>query len=91
MIPWRVPSKKNGFKPEDITDVILTHLHFDHCGGSIKYAEDGKSFELAFPNATYWTSREQYNWATDPNHREAASYLKRKYSAHRRKWTLKID
>jgi glyoxylase-like metal-dependent hydrolase (beta-lactamase superfamily II) len=68
--------KKNGFKPEDITDVVLTHLHFDHCGGSIKYNEDGKSYELAFPNATYWTSREQYNWATDPNQREKASYLK---------------
>ncbi|MDZ7742547.1 MAG: MBL fold metallo-hydrolase [Bacteroidota bacterium] len=67
---------KNGFKPEDITDVILTHLHFDHCGGSISYSEDGESYQLAFPNATYWTSRKQYEWATHPNHREKASFLK---------------
>ncbi len=67
---------EHGFKPEDITDMVLTHLHFDHCGGSIKYAENGKDYELAFPNATYWASREQYNWAVQPNHREQASYLK---------------
>lgn len=67
---------KYGFKPEDITDMILTHLHFDHCGGSIKYNDDNTAFELAFPNATYWVSRVQYEWATNPNHRESASFLK---------------
>ena len=65
-----------GFKPSDITDMILTHLHFDHCGGSIRLNEDHTAYELAFPNATYWVSRAQYEWATDPNHRESASYLK---------------
>ncbi len=67
---------KYGFKPEDITDMILTHLHFDHCGGSIKYADNKKDFELAFPNATYWVSKLQYEWAIEPNHRESASFLK---------------
>ncbi len=65
-----------GFKPSDITDMILTHLHFDHCGGSIRLNDDHTAYELAFPNATYWVSRAQYEWATDPNHRESASYLK---------------
>ena len=65
-----------GFKPSDITDMILTHLHFDHCGGSIKINDDHTAYELAFPNATYWVSRAQYEWATNPNHRESASFLK---------------
>ena len=67
---------KYGFTPDDITDMILTHLHFDHCGGSIKYADNKKDFELAFKNANYWVSEKQYNWAVEPNHRERASYLK---------------
>lgn len=65
-----------GFSTEDITDVILTHLHFDHCGGSITWNADRTGFRLAFPNATYWTSLQQYSWAVEPNHRESASYLK---------------
>ncbi|NQT78222.1 MAG: MBL fold metallo-hydrolase [Bacteroidetes bacterium] len=67
---------RHGFSPEDITDMILTHLHFDHCGGSIKHNKDRSGFEPAFPNATYWVSRQQYEWAVDPNHRESASFLK---------------
>lgn len=67
---------KHGFKPADITDMILTHLHFDHCGGSIMYNDDQTAYEASFPNATYWVSRAQYEWATNPNHRESASYLK---------------
>lgn len=67
---------KFGFSRGDITDVILTHLHFDHCGGSISWNKDKTGYELAFPNATYWTSRQQYEWAVEPNHRESASYLK---------------
>ena len=67
---------KLGFTPNDITDMILTHLHFDHCGGSIKYADNNKDFEPAFKNANYWVSKKQYNWAVEPNHRESASYLK---------------
>jgi glyoxylase-like metal-dependent hydrolase (beta-lactamase superfamily II) len=68
--------EKLGFKPEDITDMVITHMHFDHCGGSVKWNSDRTGFELAFPNATYWTSRQQYEWATEPNRREEASYLK---------------
>lgn len=67
---------KYGFTPDDITDMILTHLHFDHCGGSIKYADNKKDFELAFKNANYWVSKKQYNWAVEPNRRESASYFK---------------
>lgn len=68
--------KKNGFDFSDITDVFLTHLHFDHCGGSIKYNSDRTKLELAFPNATYWSNEEHWKWATVPNAREKASFLK---------------
>jgi glyoxylase-like metal-dependent hydrolase (beta-lactamase superfamily II) len=67
---------KVGEAPENITDVILTHMHFDHCGGSIKWNENKTGYELAFPFATYWTSRKQYDWANNPNRREKASFLK---------------
>ncbi|MCK4569048.1 MAG: MBL fold metallo-hydrolase [Bacteroidales bacterium] len=67
---------KFGYKPADVTDMVLTHLHFDHCGGSIKYNDDNTAYELSFPNATYWVSKQQYEWATNPNHRESASFLK---------------
>ena len=67
---------KFGYTPDDITDMILTHLHFDHCGGSIKYSPDKTNFELAFKNATYWASKQQYEWAINPNRREGASFLK---------------
>lgn len=65
-----------GCTPDDITDVILTHMHFDHCGGSVKWKKDKTGYELAFPNATYWTSRRQFDWAAHPNRRESASFLK---------------
>jgi glyoxylase-like metal-dependent hydrolase (beta-lactamase superfamily II) len=68
--------KEAGFTPEEITDVILTHMHFDHCGGSVKWNSDRTGYEIAFPNATYWTSRKQFEWATNPNRREKASFLK---------------
>jgi glyoxylase-like metal-dependent hydrolase (beta-lactamase superfamily II) len=67
---------KYGYTPDDITDMILSHLHFDHCGGSIKYSPDKTEFKLAFKNATYWVSKPQYEWAIQPNRREGASYLK---------------
>ncbi len=67
---------KVGESPENITDVILTHMHFDHCGGSVKWNDDKTGFDLAFPNANYWTSKTQYDWATNPNRREQASFLK---------------
>lgn len=65
-----------GYSPADITDMVITHMHFDHCGGSVKWNSNKTGFELAFPNATYWTSRQQFEWATQPNRREEASYLK---------------
>ena len=68
--------KKLGFGLDDITDVFLTHLHFDHCGGAIKRTKDGKGFEPVFKNATYWSTEKHWNWATEPNAREKASFLK---------------
>ena len=65
---------KNGFSTDDITDVFLTHLHFDHCGGSIK-REDDKLIP-AFKNATYWSNESHWQWAINPNDREKASFLK---------------
>ena len=65
---------KYGFNKDDITDVFLTHLHFDHCGGSIK--REGDKLVPAFKNATYWSNKEHWQWATEPNERERASFLK---------------
>lgn len=65
---------KHGYKPEDITDVFLTHLHFDHCGGSVK--RDGDKLVTVFPNATYWSNKAHWDWALTPNPREKASFLK---------------
>lgn len=66
--------KAKGFSFEDVTDVILTHLHFDHCGGAIK--REGENLLPAFPNATYWSNARHWKWATEPNAREKASFLK---------------
>lgn len=63
-----------GVKHEDITDVILTHLHFDHCGGSI--IQKNGELVTAFPNAKYWSNERHWKWATAPNAREKASFLK---------------
>lgn len=68
--------EKAGFNAADITDVFLTHLHFDHCGGSVKWNSDRTGYELAFPNATYWSNEQHWNTATQPNAREKASFLK---------------
>lgn len=65
-----------GFTRDDITDVILTHLHFDHAGGAVRWNSGKTGYEVAFKNATYWTSRPQWEWATSPNNREKASFLK---------------
>lgn len=64
----------HGFSKEDITDVFLTHLHFDHCGGSI--VREGDKLVPAFRNATYWSNERHWKWATVPNAREKASFLK---------------
>ncbi|MBK6382988.1 MAG: MBL fold metallo-hydrolase [Chitinophagaceae bacterium] len=65
---------KYGFSKDDITDVFLTHLHFDHCGGSI--VREGDKLIPAFKNATYWSNKEHWDWAVYPNEREKASFLK---------------
>jgi glyoxylase-like metal-dependent hydrolase (beta-lactamase superfamily II) len=66
--------RKCGFSKDDITDVFLTHLHFDHCGGAIVREDD--ALEPAFKNATYWSTEKHWYWATEPNDRERASFLK---------------
>jgi glyoxylase-like metal-dependent hydrolase (beta-lactamase superfamily II) len=66
---------KQGFHRDDITDVFLTHLHFDHCGGSVQWNKDKTGYEVAFKNAKYWTNENHWEWATKPNLREKASFL----------------
>jgi glyoxylase-like metal-dependent hydrolase (beta-lactamase superfamily II) len=68
--------KKYGFHKDDITDVFMTHLHFDHCGGSIVWNSDKTKLEVAFKNAKFWTNENHWQWATEPNNREKASFLK---------------
>ncbi|MBK7389730.1 MAG: MBL fold metallo-hydrolase [Bacteroidetes bacterium] len=68
--------KEKGFSVDDITDVFLTHLHFDHCGGSIRRSKTGSTYEPVFKNATYWSNEDHWKWATIPNAREKASFLK---------------
>lgn len=68
---------KNGFAPEDITDVFLTHLHFDHCGGAVK--RSGEQLVPAFPNAVYWSNEAHWTSAATPNEREKASFLKENF------------
>lgn len=68
--------KQAGFSRKDITDVFLTHLHFDHCGGSIEWNDDRTGYRPAFPNAKFWSNKEHWAWATSPNAREKASFLK---------------
>ncbi|MFD2244898.1 MBL fold metallo-hydrolase [Pontibacter ruber] len=68
--------KAAGFSFNDITDIFLTHLHFDHCGGGVKYKNSDGALELVFPNATYWSNQDHWQWATIPNPREKASFLK---------------
>lgn len=64
-----------GFHKDDITDVFLSHLHFDHCGGAIQWNKNKTGYEPSFKNATYWSNKDHWNWATKPNRREKASFL----------------
>ena len=66
---------KYGFHRDDITDVFLTHLHFDHCGGSIQWNKNRTGYEPAFKNAKFWSNKSHWDWATNPNPREKASFL----------------
>lgn len=67
--------KEIGFHRDEITDVFLTHLHFDHCGGAIQWNKDRTGYEPAFRNARFWTNEKHWKWATEPNPREKASFL----------------
>ncbi|MDN5204178.1 MBL fold metallo-hydrolase [Fulvivirgaceae bacterium BMA10] len=68
---------KNGFSERDVTDVFMTHLHFDHCGGGVRYTNgDREKLELTFKNAHYWSNEDHWHWALYPNTRERASFLK---------------
>ena len=67
--------KEKGFHPDDITDVFFSHLHFDHCGGAIKKDDNGLLVP-AFKNAIFWSHKKHWKWATDPNPRERASFLR---------------
>ncbi|MCR9102094.1 MAG: MBL fold metallo-hydrolase [bacterium] len=78
-----------GFEPESITDVLLTHLHFDHVGGAVKY-DANQNLVPAFPNATYWSNEVHYNWAYYPNAREQASFLKENFVPLKKAGVLKF-
>ena len=64
-----------GFCKEDVTDIFLTHLHFDHCGGCVQWNKDRSGYELTFKNAIVWSNENHWNWAVEPNKREKASFL----------------
>jgi glyoxylase-like metal-dependent hydrolase (beta-lactamase superfamily II) len=66
---------KYGFHRDDVTDVFMTHLHFDHCGGSVQWNKDKTGYEPAFKNAKFWSNDKHWEWATKPNVREKASFL----------------
>jgi glyoxylase-like metal-dependent hydrolase (beta-lactamase superfamily II) len=68
--------KKHGFHKDDVTDVFLTHLHFDHCGGAIQWNKNKTGYEPVFKNAHFWSNTDHWLWATQPNKREKASFLK---------------
>ena len=75
VIDFESELSKSGYQCSDITDVIFTHLHFDHCGGATRFGADGKSVELVFPNATHWVSQTQWDNFMHPNVRESDSYF----------------
>ena len=66
---------KAGFEANDITDVLLTHLHFDHCGGAVVWDKSNERYDVQFKNAKYWSNEDHWLWATNPNPREKASFL----------------
>ena len=64
-----------GFSIDDVTDVLLTHLHFDHCGGAVAWDSSKEAYDVLFKNANYWSNEKHWDWATNPNPREKASFL----------------
>jgi glyoxylase-like metal-dependent hydrolase (beta-lactamase superfamily II) len=81
--------KKLGFSPDDITDVFLTHLHFDHCGGAVERIGEN-SYQPVFKNATFWSTEKHWKWATEPNAREKASFLSENISPIQESGQLKF-
>jgi glyoxylase-like metal-dependent hydrolase (beta-lactamase superfamily II) len=79
---------RHGFTTDDITDVFLTHLHFDHCGGAIVREND--KLIPAFKNALYWSNERHWKWATEPNEREKASFLKENILPIKESWQLQF-
>ena len=67
--------KKHGYSLDDVTDMVLTHMHADHCGGGIKHNADRTAYETVFKNATYWVSKSHWEWAMNPNKQEGAAFL----------------
>lgn len=78
-----------GFSTDDITDVILSHLHFDHCGGTTYYGDE-KNIQLTFPNATHHIHRKQWEWAINPSERDKASYMPENYTLLKEKNVLNL-
>jgi glyoxylase-like metal-dependent hydrolase (beta-lactamase superfamily II) len=68
--------RAKGYSEKDVTDVILSHLHFDHCGGAVKWNDDKTKFEMTFPNARYWSHSEHFESAINPNAREKSTFFK---------------
>jgi glyoxylase-like metal-dependent hydrolase (beta-lactamase superfamily II) len=79
-----------GYKADDITDVIFSHLHWDHCGGSVVIGNDGKTPEVVFKNATHWVSSEQWKQACNPNMRDGSAYFEADRVALRESGSLKF-
>ena len=83
--------KAAGFSFADVTDVFLTHLHFDHCGGGVRWKNKERTIaETVFPNATYWSNKDHWLWATQPNAREKASFLSENLSPMQESGQLKL-
>ncbi len=82
--------KKHGFSRNDITDVFMTHLHFDHCGGSVEWNKEGTGYQPSFKNATFWSNKDHWHWATQPNRREKASFLEENILPMERSGQLKF-
>ena len=79
-----------GFHKDEITDVFLTHLHFDHCGGAVVWNDRKNGFRPHFKNATYWSTQNHWEWAINPNGREKASFLKENISPIQESGQLKF-
>ena len=80
----------SGFSVDDVTDVLLTHLHFDHCGGAVIWDSSNEAYDVLFKNANYWSNENHWEWATSPNPREKASFLDENLSPIKESGQLKF-